>query len=135
MLDAGPRTGLGHTGTAITELLDGNLGVVRLRGHMSKLVIEAALQDVRALITRGARAFILDTTGVSGFDTDIRSTGFELLSTLRRRGVAGAAAAVTSPAVRMLASAIAFGTGLPVEFFPTFDQARACAAQLAATRR
>lgn len=85
--------------------------------------MEEILLLVRERLTGGARAFIFDAVQVSGFDADIRSKAFDVLSALRRARVLGAAAAVTSPGLRMLGAAVAFGTGLPIEFFPTFEDA------------
>ena len=99
-------------------------------------MVEQALTPARALVARGTvRAVVFDTTSMTTVDADVRSVVFELLSVFRTAGVTAATAAVTSGAARMMGAAIAFGAGLPIEFFATFDEALARAKARAAKKR
>lgn len=124
-----------RAGAASAEMLAGNIVCVRFSGHATAAVLEQVLPSVRAQIALGPKAVVFDATGVTSFDSDVRNPGFELLHAFRSAGVTAATGAVTSTAVRMIGSAIAFGAGLPLEFFAKVDDALARARELAEKKR
>jgi hypothetical protein len=117
-------------GSSTVDLLPGGIVRVCFSGHVSAGVVERALDPSRALVEGRPHAVLFDTIGVTSFDPSVRSPGFELLSLFRQAGITIATAAVASQAVRMMGSAIAFGAGLPLEFFVTFEEAHARAKEL-----
>ncbi len=113
------------TGTARADLVGGDVLRIRFTGHVDGRAIESVLSGVRAILNKKPQGVIFDTCGVTSVDPNLRAAALTLLKELRAAGVRAAKAAANSSGVRMMGAAIAFGAGLPIEFFSTYDEALA----------
>lgn len=95
-------------------------------GHLSAALLErgtAAAFDLA--VGRHWRYGLLDCSLVTGFDPDVRGAAAGLIQTFRADGGRAAAIVVRNGGLRMLATAIAFGTGLPIRAFTDREAAEA----------
>ncbi len=117
-------------GKARVTLPDPRLVHVRFEGHASGAVIEGTLPELKRLLSTGAvRGLVIDGTGVTGFTPDVSQAGRTMLGLFVEAGVKACSTAVASGSIRMIATAVGFAAGLPIEFVSTNDEA------LAAVRR
>ena len=104
-------------------------------GHMNG---DAMMDAVAALDAAGEKEVIhvvlFDATGITGFEPTVRGPGAALLSSTKRFGAVGIAAIRTTP-VRMMATTVAFATGLPLRIVATAGEARDMAEAELAVRR
>ena len=80
-------------------------------------VDDSVTQTREQLVRRPARFLIVDCGEITSYAADVRSGGVALLKVLKGCGAERAVCITPSPAVRMMASAVAFVAGLPVTFF------------------
>lgn len=102
---------------------DGVVEVVMV-GHQTGRTIEATVFGVRRELASGAaKGVFFDASGITGFSPDVRGPGVELLQTIKASGLPRAVAVVSSGAVRMMAAAISFAAGLPLDIYGTRAEA------------
>jgi len=86
-------------------------------GRVTVRDVETAIVGVKdELVRKRVRYFLLDATDTTGYDTDVRTPGVQLLKTLREGGVLSGVCVAPSSTVRMIGAAVAFVAGLPIKF-------------------
>jgi hypothetical protein len=97
---------------------------IAFKGHMTGTKVDAANAELLAAHREGGfRVVIFDATQITTFDASVRGPGSTLLSNTKRLGLSGIVA-VKSTAVRMMATTIAFGSGLQIRLVSTGTEAR-----------
>ena len=89
-------------------------------GHITLPIAEGGRKAAFDIVGDGAlRWWIIDVSGITGFDGDVRKAGFVWMKAFRAHGGERMFIVTTSGAVRMLGSALAFATRMPVSFVAT----------------
>jgi hypothetical protein len=111
-------------GEAVTSQLDSAIVETRYQGHCSAALVGAVLNRVPAVLDDVPGAcWLVDLSGVTGFDSAAREPGSKIFRTFRERGGRKFAAVVPGSSLRMLVTAVAFATGLPVKVFAQRSEA------------
>ncbi len=83
----------------------------------------ALVQMQRLIAERSPRYFFSDTSRATHYVPAVRHGAADILRQLRRAGVIEMAAVLSSPAIRVFASALARITGVPLKTFAVRDDA------------
>lgn len=93
-------------------------------GHVTPEVAESGRKAAYDLLgDRSIRYWTIDVSAISGFDPAVRSVGFAWMKAFRARGGVRMFIVTEQSFVRMMGSALAFATGMPVSFVRTRDEA------------
>lgn len=111
-------------GEAVTRHLEGTIVETTYRGHCS----EALVREVSELVPTVMKevpgvSWLVDMSGATSSDANARKPGLAIFETFRSRGGREFAVVLTQSSLRMLFTAVAFASGLPVKFFTTREQA------------
>ncbi len=119
------------------ELRRPSAGMVEITftGHIDGNIMAPAVAALNAAGEREAiHVVVFEATGITGFETSVRGPGSALLSSTKRFGALGIAAIRATP-VRMMATTLAFATGLPLRIVAAASEARDLAEVELARRR
>ena len=86
---------------------------IAFEGHINGKALDDLL---KSLPSDRVRDVLFDASGVTNYDIDVRGPGLELLKRVKALGVEKAVAVAHLGSVRMIATALTFAAGLPMEF-------------------
>jgi hypothetical protein len=111
-------------GEAVTRHLEGTIVETTYRGHCSEALVKAVSELVPMVMREvPGVSWLVDMTGASSTDANARKPGLVIFEMFRSRGGNEFAVVLTQSSLRMLFTAVAFASGLPVKFFTTREQA------------
>jgi hypothetical protein len=110
---------------AVRRRPDGVIEAVMF-GYQNAATITTMLDGIKSAMKGGAATGVLfDATAIEGFAPDVRVPGVEMLRFIKSSGLPRAVAVVSVSAVRMMAAAISFAAGLPLDMYATRAEAEA----------
>lgn len=113
-------------GEATTRHVEGTIVDTTYLGYCSRALVQSVLgYTPEVLSSVPGTCWLLDLSGVNGFDADCRIPGGDILKLFRDRGGDRFAVVVTSGALRMTLAAVAFAARLPIKLFGSRIEAMA----------
>jgi hypothetical protein len=111
-------------GTCESRWADANAMETVFTGYVTLDVAQSGYVAAFALLgDRAVHYWTIDVSAITGFEASIRSAGFRWMKDFRSRGGQRMFVVTASSAVRMMGSALAFATGMPVSFVPSREHA------------
>lgn len=108
------------SGSAEVRWEEPDIVEVVFSGHVTGVVTEKAIAALATFTVRRVPTFcLINCTDAAGYDTSVRTPGVALLRRLRASGVVLGACVAPSAAVRMIGAAVAFVSGLHIDFVET----------------
>lgn len=111
-------------GDAVVSIVENHIFCLKISGFLSESVSRLALARTRVLLEgRRVRVAVADTIGATGTQASVQGPVREFVAFTKEHGVREVFCAATSPAMRLLGSAVALATGVRIQFFPTAEAA------------
>ena len=114
------------SGTCKSQWVDPDHVETEFGGYVTLAVAELGREEAFALVgDRAVRSSMVDVSAIAGYEAAVRKAGFAWMKAFRSRGGERMYVVTSMGVVRMMGSALAFATGMPVSFVATRDAARA----------
>jgi len=115
---------MASAGTCETRRIEPDAMESHFAGHITADVAEKGRKAAYELLgDRVVRFWTIDLSRIDGFEAAVRNAGFAWMKEFRARGGKRMFIVSDNAMVRMMGSALAFATGMPVAFVPTREAA------------